>query len=77
MPLRRRFSHVTATVFVRSCAAVAVRFGGLIMELHLKGDGTGFEVHLKATWQRTRALLIAIGLLAPVIMRLGSVLGFW
>ena len=47
------------------------------MEVHLKGDGAGFEIRLKGTWRRTRALLIAIGLLTPVIMQVGSVLGFW
>lgn len=49
------------------------------MEVHLKGDGTGFEIRFKGTWRRTKALLIAIGLLipvaVPVIMQLGSLLG--
>lgn len=47
------------------------------MEVHLKGDGAGFEIQLKGTWKRTMALLTAIGLLVPAIMRLGSVWGFW
>ena len=47
------------------------------MELQVKGDGTGFEIHLKGTWRRTKALLIAIGLLVPVIVQLGSLLGIY
>ncbi len=47
------------------------------MELHLKGDGTGFEIRFKGTWRRIRAMLIAVGLLVPVVIHFGSVLGFW
>jgi stringent starvation protein B len=77
MFLRKRFGHVTACVFARSCATVANRSGEHTMELHLKGDGTGFEIRFKGTWRRIRAMLIAVGLLVPVVIHFGSVLGFW
>lgn len=49
------------------------------MQLHINGDGDGFELRLLFRWRSLRALLVAVGALlaAPVVTRLGGMLGWW
>lgn len=49
------------------------------MQLHINGDGNGFEFQLLLRWRSLRSLLVAVGALlaAPVITQLGTLLGWW
>lgn len=47
------------------------------MQFQFNGDGKGFDFRVKVTWRALMALLAAIGVLAPAVARLGSILGWW
>jgi hypothetical protein len=49
------------------------------MQLHINGDGDGFEFRLLLRWRSLRSLLVAVGALlaAPVITQMGGLLGWW
>jgi hypothetical protein len=51
----------------------------IAIQLHINGDGDGFEFRLLFRWRALRSLLLAVGALlaAPVITQMGALLGWW